>query len=233
MSSSLQGTYAGAINTTYNASPLWAQELTPTTKTRGLATWTRTKVLGSTNQFLYAVTLFDEKLRPVQLQSINASGGIDIQTTQYDFAGKVLVSHLRHQQGTGSTQQSYEVVSKPTYDVLGRVTRNEQKVGSGIWKTISEIEYDALGQAKTKKLAPDFVNGSGQPNGLETLTYDYIIRAWLLGMNRGYLTSDNNSRFGFELAYDKKKSAIDGGTADTYASALYDGNIAGVGFGDV
>ena len=223
LSSSLQGPYANWINTDYNTSPLWAQPLTPTGRTRGLATWTRSKVLGTASQFLYAVTLYDDKLRPIQVQSINQSGGVDIQTTQYDFAGKVLLAHLRQQQGTGSGQQSYEVVSRPTYDDLGRVTQTEQNLNGTGWKVLSRTEYDALGQAKTKKLAPAYDNDQG----LETLAYDYNIRGWLLGMNRGYLGSDNGRRFGFELAYDKKKSAIDGDAADTYAQALFDGNIAG------
>src|SRR3990170_4115654 len=86
------------------------------------------------------------------------------------------------------------------------------------------MEYDALGQLTRKKLSPGYNNGQG----LETLSFDYNIRGWLLGVNRSYLLGKNTSGyqghfFGFELGYDKPASM--GGT--TFASPQYNGNIAG------
>ena len=97
------------------------------------------------------------------------------------------------------------LVIQMTYDDLGRVTKIEKKAGNSLvnngampqdFTTIVQNEYDRLGQLKNKKLGE---------NNLETLTYEYNIRGWLLGMNRDYLDETNPSgkAFGFELGYDK------------------------------
>jgi RHS repeat-associated protein len=62
---------------------------------------------------------------------------------------------------------------------------------------------------------------------LETLEYDYNIRGWLLGTNRGYLSGSGDHFFGFELSYDKRVSQSNGQVGNTYQSALYNGNIGG------
>src|SRR5690606_12455141 len=92
--------------------------------------------------------------------------------------------------------------------------------GSSITKAeqiIVKNEYDKLGQLKTKKL------GS---NDLETLTYDYNVRGWLLGMNRDYAKDENNTNyFGFDLGYDKTSNGLIGDKS--YTLAQYNGNISG------
>src|SRR5690606_7413145 len=91
--------------------------------------------------------------------------------------------------------------------------------------TLSTLEYDALGQLKTKKLAPDHIPPSGG-QGVETLAYDYNIRGWLLGTNRDYARDANNDHyFGFDLGYDKTNNNLIGGK--TYTAAQYNGNISG------
>jgi hypothetical protein len=62
---------------------------------------------------------------------------------------------------------------------------------------------------------------------LETLEYDYNIRGWLLGTNRGYLSGSGDHFFGLELSYDKRVSQSNGQVGNTYQSALYNGNIGG------
>jgi hypothetical protein len=91
---------------------------------------------------------------------------------------------------------------------------------------LAQIEYDALGQLKQKKLAPGYGN-----SGLETLTYDYNIRGWMLGANRDYTKTPNSTSnyFGFDLGYDKTDIKPTGGSSiGTYASAAYNGNITGM-----
>ncbi|MEI9942915.1 MAG: DUF6443 domain-containing protein [Chitinophagaceae bacterium] len=214
------------INTAYNTPPLYAQPLAATNATKGMVTWTKTKVI-NTNTYLYTVSFYDEKGRPVQVKSTNITGGVDIITTQYSWAGQPLVA-VQKQEKTGASSQTTVIVTKISYDDLGRLVKTEKKQSNtnvngnamSDYKTVAQLEYDKLGQLKTKKLAPVYNNGAG----LETLTYDYNIRGWMLGVNRDYEKDINTTNyFGFELGYDKSPSF--GGV---WGGNQYNGNIAGM-----
>ncbi|HEX2627936.1 MAG TPA: DUF6443 domain-containing protein, partial [Chitinophagaceae bacterium] len=177
----------------------------------GMITGTKTRVIG-TNNFLYTVTFYDGKGRVIQVQSQNISGGTNIVTTQYSWSGQPLLTTLKSEKA-GTNSQTSVMLTKITYDDLGRLVKTEKKISNtnvnsgsmpGSWTTISEQEYDALGQLKKKKLAPAYNSNAG----LESLNYDYNIRNWTLGMNRRYLLDNNNGSyethyFGFDLGYDK------------------------------
>jgi len=224
LSSTLHASGYAAYLTASASAPDWAEPITASSRTKGLVTWTWSKVLGTNSDRIETAYIYDDKGRVIQVQTYNMTRGKDVLTTQYDFAGKVLGTHLRHVM-KGTVDQTFELATKNSYDDLGRLTRVEKKtvpqVGAN-WKTIAALEYDALGQLKSKKLAPGF--GS---SGLETLAYAYNIRGWLLGINRDYIQSNTGSKFGFELGYDKQTSVINGGATNTYDRAFYNGNIAG------
>jgi RHS repeat-associated protein len=187
-----------------------------------MVTWTKVKVLGTADQFNSSANIYDAKGRMIQVQTINVTGGLGVITNQYSFSNQVLRSHVKHQKLTG-TVQTYDVATKNNYDELGRVISIEKNLNNTGWKTISSLTYDPLGQLKTKKLAPSF-NGAG----LETLTYDYNIRGWMLGTNRDYLRDKNTTGyqqryFGFELGYDKCTIAPGSCSGGEYQ---YNGNIS-------
>lgn len=215
----------GGFVTSYNISPDYAQEVKKSDRTKGMVTWTRTKALynGST-QYLASVMLYDDKGRVIQIQSQNITGGTDVATTQYNWAGKPLRTHLK-QVKSGTAAQTIETLTTYNYDDLGRVASiKKKKSKAGITtaeKIIVSNEYDALGQLKKKKLAPEYNSNAG----LETLTYDYNIRGWMLGANRGYAksTATGTNYFGFDLGYDKMSL----GGVGNYAAPQYNGNIAG------
>ncbi|MBK7289138.1 MAG: hypothetical protein IPI78_02195 [Chitinophagaceae bacterium] len=196
---------------------------------RGMVTGTKVKILGTSN-YLYTVSMYDDKGRPVQVHTQNISGGTDIMTTQYSWAGQPLVSVAKHEKG-GTNAQTSIAVTKMSYDDLGRVTKTEKKVSNtnveggtmpGTYTTINEQEYDALGQLTKKKLGAD---------PIETLTYDYNIRGWMLGANRDYAknTSSTSNYFGFDLGYDKTAVQPTGGSSiGIYAAGQYNGNITGM-----
>lgn len=171
------------------------------------------------------VSYYDDKSRVIQARSYNQTGGWDFFSTQYSWSGQPLVTVSKTVKTTG-TPETTVVVTQYTYDDLGRVQKIQKKLSNTLvnggampaYKTIVENEYDALGQLKKRKLA----------DNLETLEYDYNIRGWVLGMNRPFIKDQGTARFGYELAYDKKKSIIDNQTADTYSGALHNGNIAGM-----
>ena len=188
-----------------------------------MVTWTQTKVPG-TSTYLYSVNLYDSKGRIIQVKSRNITGGFDLACTQYNWAGQPIVSVFKQEKGGGLAQATV-VVSKMTYDDLGRVTQSDKKVQNtyvnsnalpSSYTTVVKNEYDALGRLKNKLL--------GTTN-IETRNHEYNIRGWIIGVNRGYVKGDNTRYFGFELAYNNNQSIIPG---TTYSNPQYQGNIAGL-----
>ena len=216
-------TWNSNFSSTDNNSYPYPQMPAASNATRGMVTWTSTKVLG-TSTYLYAVSYYDDKGRIIQMQSTNITGGTDVVTTQYGWQGLPLIV-VQKQQKADANPQTITTVTQNSYDELGRLIKPEKKlshseVNSGAmsaYHTVNEMEYDALGQVKTKKLAPEYDNNAG----LETLDYDYNIRGWLLGANRDYVKdAASNNYFGFDLGYDKN------GVLGSY-TPQYNGNIAG------
>ena len=227
--------------TSYNASPIYAQPLTVSAKTMGLVTWTQTKVLGTTSDFIYSVNLYDEKGRLIQTKTKNNTGGVDISTTQYNWAGQPVIT-VNKTEKAGTNAQTITVVNKLTYDDLARLIRVDKKLAhsainsgalSTAWVTALTQNYDANGLLAKKwignKKNPStgaYYSSPRQP--LQELVYDYNIRGWLLGTNRDYLTSNNQTTdgklFGFELGYDNLTSKA----GNNFSAAQYNGNIGGM-----
>jgi RHS repeat-associated protein len=208
--------------TASNSSFPYPQGVIQSSIIKGAVTGTRVKVLG-TSTYLYSINYYDDKGRLIQAQSQNLTGGTDITTTQHTFTGQLLVQVLHHAYGL-SGGMDVPILTLHNYDSLGRLSSVQKQIisdllvnsyigGSGVF-TVATMEYNALGQVKTKKL--------GNPaSPVETLSFDYNIRGWMLGMNRGYLSSSSvtSNFFGMELSYDK----------DGYAnssSKAFNGNIA-------
>jgi RHS repeat-associated protein len=205
----------------------YPESVTQSNLLNGLITGAAVKKLG-TDTFLYTVNFYDEKARLIQTQSSNITGESDITTTQYSFAGQPLIVINKTTKG-GHHAQTTVVVTRLSYDDLGRVVKTEKKVSNTFvnggnmtgWATLSGNQYDALGQLKKKKLATEYNNGAG----LETLAYDYNIRGWLLGANRDYLVDNaSGNYFGFELGYDKNSSKAN----RNFNQVQYNGNINGM-----
>jgi len=214
----------------------YTQPKTILTATRGLVTGTRVKIMDGTASWVVTANIYDEKGRVIQ-QRINRVKDDDgyLQktfrqtiTNQYSWNGTMLVSINRLYKGKDWDQ----IITRYTYDSLWRVLEiskqpykyinQPQKHFPGDEKIISQNQYDALGQLKKKILAPEFDSG----NGLDSLSFDYNIRGWLLGMNRNYardLHQDNY--FGFDLGYDKTNNNLIAN--QTYAAAQFNGNISG------
>lgn len=209
----------------YNVTPYFALPLTQAASTWGLVTGTKVKVLNSNNQYLYAVTFYDYKGKPIQVQSINVTGGKDVTTEQYDFSSKPLRIMVQHEKG-GTNPQTHSVFTAMEYDHAGRLLTIKKTVSSTVnnnniyipEKTILQNTYNELGQLKTKKIGKD----PNSDNELESLNYDYNIRGWMLGTNRSYAASSSGNYFGFELGYDKPA-----GIGGNYVNPDYNGNISG------
>lgn len=232
--SSYNSSYDSYFQTASNVAWPYAQTSVQSRQTRGLETGTRIKILGTLSSYLYTVNFYDEKGRIIQTQSTNITGGTDIATFQYDWVGKPLII-VQKKEKQSANAQSTVVITEMTYDDLGRLTKMRKKLSNTLvkvnnqfnamseYKTIVQNEYNALGQLKRKKLAPDYNGGVG----LETQNFDYNIRGWMLGINRDYVKDAvSNNYFGFDLGYDKANNNIIGG--QTYNNPQYNGNIEGM-----
>lgn len=238
---SLINTYINGTNfiDNYNASPDYAQEVKQSLNTRNSVCWDRVKVLGSNSQFISNVYIYDKNGQVIQSQCINQTQGLDIMTMQYDFSGRLLRSHSR-QQMLGAQTQDHEIGTKYTFDDLGRIIKMEKNINNAGWKTISQLEYDALGQLKLKKLGIK----PGRTDPLEQSYYDYNIYGQVLGMNRNFTRSDvgiasESPSFGYDLGYNKSAiTDIDRPSTwpvemmvqeiGSYSNPQFDGSIAGM-----
>ncbi|WP_199119244.1 DUF6443 domain-containing protein [Pedobacter sp. ASV28] len=227
-SASKSNDYGDHLLTPSNSYP-YAQAVTQSFATVGMITGTKTKVLG-TGTYLYGITYYDDRQRVIQTISDNITGAKDMTTTQYDFSGKVLLQTVSSIKDLTVDRIDF-VRTAMEYDDLGRLSTVKKKPYSyfdgswkgGVEKQLLLNEYDALGQLKKKKLAPAYNSGAG----LDSLSYDYNIRGWMLGMNRRYAKDEHsNNYFGFDLGYDKTNNGIVGN--QSYSNAQYNGNIAGM-----
>ncbi len=221
--------YDAYLHNVSNVEWPYAQDATlATTQLKGMATGGKTKVLGTGSTYLYAVNFYDESGRLIQVQSQNITAGTDVVTTQYRWSGQVLLTVAKNEKG-GNNVQTTVVLTRMTYDSLDRVVNTEKKLCntkvsggamSTTWKSIATREYNALGWLSKKKI------GS---TPLDSLTYDYNIRGWMLGANRAYVkdTMSTANWFGFDLGYDKTSFTVNGSNK-SYASAQYNGNIEGM-----
>ncbi len=215
-----------ASNTTWP----YAQANTATSQLKGMVTGGRTKVLGTTNDYLYSIVFYDEKGRVIQSQNTNITGGIDISTTQYTWAGQPLVT-IQKVQNAGGTSNETVAVTKMTFDDLGRVVKTEKKISNSLvnggtmaltYKTIAENKYDKLGQLVNKTIG----NKAATAAPLAKLDYEYNIRGWLTSVNKNFVSTPTTAGnpddryFGMQLGYDK-----DG--FGTFAKKEYNGNISG------
>ncbi|HEV8283909.1 MAG TPA: DUF6443 domain-containing protein [Chitinophagaceae bacterium] len=212
-------------NTTYP----YPQPLTQSFSTRGMVTGGKVKVLG-TSQYLYNINYYDDKGRVIQTISYNITGQVDVVHNQYSFSGKILKQVLASAKILSTSRNDY-VVNTFEYDDLERlisIKKEPLSYFNSTWYGGTEVEitrdeYDALGQLKKRKLAPNYNSGVG----LESLDYSYNIRGWMLGANRDYAKDANNSNwFGFDVGYDKANNGIIGN--QSYANPQYNGNIEGM-----
>ena len=115
----------------------------------------------------------------------------------------------------GNTAQSHLVVTKYTYDSVGRlltVAKNIDHAPSD--QLLSQMKYDEVGRLQSKYLG----------NQLDSLAYSYNIRSWITGINKNFVSGGTANYFGQEMAYDDPTSV----TGVNYTASEYNGNITGL-----
>ncbi len=168
-------------------------------KTTSLVTGSKVKVLG-TDQWITTVMYYDKKARPICTATVNDYlGTSDITETKLDFLGKVLETTTKHNK---IGQEEIVTVDKFTYDHMGRLLTQTQKINNQAEEMIVSNTYDELGQLQSKTVG----------SGLQDVNYTYNIRGWLRGIND--VNQLGNDLFGFAIDY------------NTGINPLYNGNIS-------
>jgi RHS repeat-associated protein len=205
----------------------YAMPLSATTyQTKGMVTASWVKVLGSSIK-IFALTIYDDYGRPLQVKTNNIFGGVDYVTNQTDFSGKPLVIHSQTNKA-GTNPITTNQVVRNTYDAAGRLTQTTHQLNNFTEVVIAKLTYDAMGQLAKKELGQKRNGATAYSNSpLETLDYTYNIRGWLKGVNEAYLNTnsnfDNSRWFGFQLSYD-----YGFGGAVPAVAGLFNGNISGM-----
>lgn len=187
--------------------------ITPITNAKGLNTCSKVRVL---NNFKWITTVFyyDSKGRPIYNYSKNTY--LDIISTsksKLDFAGKVMETTITHQKGAATPVSTIDVF---TYDHMGRLLTQKQKINNQAEELITANTYDNLGQLISKGIGGKI----NQPR-LQTIDYSYNIRGWLTGINDGdinnsAITMGTGDLFGFQINYSNPSSG----------APLHNGNIS-------
>ncbi|WP_044209400.1 peptidoglycan DD-metalloendopeptidase family protein [Flammeovirga sp. OC4] len=186
---------------------------TATDKVKGQITGSKVRVLGK-DEFLTTVTYYDDKYRVVQTITQSLEGE-DVLTTQYNFAGEVIKTYLNH---VNSGVEDISVLTENQYDHMGRVLETKQTVtkvnNAGEDDVVEEVisfEYNELGEMIKKTTGTD-----QQPL---VHKYDYNIRGWSLGVNKGAEISKQQP-FVQELYYIQDENEA------LNVPSQYNGNIA-------
>jgi RHS repeat-associated protein len=208
----------GQPNVAYDAStdsqfPRGQAPVADALRTTGLTTRTSTRVLGvvendpSQAAWLTTTTFYDERARPVQVQTTNARRGLDLLTTQLDFTGKVVQSVAVHQ---GPNHDPVQVAEFFTYDHTGRLlTARQQLPGEVRPALLDSVSYNEIGQAVRKTL------GTGRLK--QEVDYAYNIRGWLTSLNDPY-QPNKDDLFNLSLHYER---------GFTKGYEQYNGNLTG------
>lgn len=190
--------------------------ITPSYQVKGLITGTQVRIPG-TSTTLFSVNFYDDRGRLIQTHKKNITGGTDIITNQYSFDGKSLVTRL-NQNATGMTPANIIEVTTRNYDHAGRIINTTKQINNGSVVKIDEMEYDAMGRIKVKKLGQQKSGSVYTITPVETLTYDYNIRNWLTAINKDYASGISSSNyFGMQLSYNYG-----------FSTKQLGGNIAGI-----
>ncbi|WP_188316091.1 DUF6443 domain-containing protein [Chitinophaga agrisoli] len=200
----------------YAGSPYAEVITTPSTRTAGMVTGTKARILG-TDKWIATSLYYTDKGRILQTISNNANEGKNVFTSLYDFSGKVLSTFQRHTNLRSTTTPQTTVMTQVLYDAAGRLSQIIKQLNetAATRRVIVQNSYDELGLLQRKRLGLNPANNKF----LDSLDYEYNIRNWVKTINKAYINSPASSTnwFGLTISYDS------GFTVNQYT-----GNIAGV-----
>ncbi|MBP2832610.1 RHS repeat-associated core domain-containing protein [Aquimarina sp. U1-2] len=181
-------------------------------RTKSLSTGSKVKVLG-TSFWITTVTYYDNKGRVIYTESKNEYLDThDSVKSKLDFTGKVEKTHTYHKKGSHEAIVTEDTF---TYDHVGRLTSQNQKINNQDAEQIVANSYDELGQLVQKNVGGTVTaSGSAAVSPLQTVNYHYNIRGWLKGIND--VNNLGDDVFAFGIGYTDQLGV---------AAPLFNGNI--------
>ena len=182
----------------------------PTDYTDNLLTATRVRVLdpGNGNRWINSVYFYDFEGRLIQSHTLNpwnAANQWDVNSSQYDFNGNVILSIAEHNSWATADKASTTIKIQNDYNYLtGNFVAVKQKIDTGAWLDIVSYTYDEQDKVKQKILGK-----------VEEQVFTYNIRGQLTGVNEDYVydvTKDNRRTYGEIIYHDYgfEESRFDG-----------------------
>jgi hypothetical protein len=206
----------------YNNNDPSAQPTIKTNRTINFVTGEKKRLLDNDNnplndQFINSTVYYDEHGNVLQVLTDNHKNGVDYQTNQYDFSGKLLSRYTSHYISGGTT---YTVTSRNVYDRIGRLKELYKSYNGSLFKQLADYNYDELGNLKLKRIGP-----TSPTSQMESQNYSYNINGMLTGINKAYaLSNDNYSQWG---TYFSEYLGHDN-SDNLFAASQHNGNITGI-----
>ena len=190
------------------------------TKTKGLVTGTRVRVLPNgdiaANPMALTVNYYDNFGRIVQTVYDNhfETTSKEVVHTKYNFTGQPEKTVTEHRKGNGVAGQTLATTFE--YDHQGRLLTEKLNINNAASDiTVLSLEYNELGEITSRYLHGDAAGN----NFNQKIDYSYNIKGWLRTIN----TPGNLSRdlFALDLRYNTPDN-----TTTMPAQARFNGNIA-------
>lgn len=146
--------------------------------TQGLPVAKKTKVIGSSNVYLWTVYYYDERGDNIRTLSQHYKGGAynlnnyDDVINEYTFTHKLKKSTRNHY--AGATTAAVTVTTEYSYDHRDRLIDMWKTVTGGQKILLARNEYNEVGQLKKKNLH----GGTAGSNFAQDVTYSYNARGW-------------------------------------------------------
>lgn len=131
---------------------------------RGLLTGTRTYCLDGTGSYSECVYYYDEYGREIQRRTTNNFGGIDVLSTQYDFANNI--TDTKSTQSTNNELIAVEEHYHYTYDHAGRPLTTTYKFNNETSIVLQSYHYDELGRVRSRHIH----------GGVDSVAFNYDLR---------------------------------------------------------
>ncbi|MBX7052564.1 MAG: hypothetical protein K1X54_11060 [Flavobacteriales bacterium] len=197
---------------------------------RGVYTAERTKVLGTSDQFLTSISYYDTNNRPIEMMKSNILDGYDRCIQEFDWRG--VLKKVTHEHMADASSTPLIIIEDYNRDRLGRLLQHHQKTGDDRKVMLAGYEYNELGQVRRKHLHIP----NGMNTGMQTIDYAYNERGWLRKINNSGLADDGVNLedydvFGLQLNYTESDWTEDFNKYDgspLVPQAMYNGNLASI-----
>lgn len=190
----------------------------PNINVKGLLTgvWVRTITTSAEQKGDITYLAYDNKYRPIRVNTNNAQGGLTQVNSKYNFFGNPTEVQTVHKKTNSAT--AVTTVEKFTYNNREYLLKHTHSVNGGTEELMASYEYDALGKLKRKSV------GNNAASPLQKIDYKYNVRGWLTQINNPNNLNENsdNDLFGLKINYN---------TTENLPSAVkkqYNGNISSV-----